>query len=212
MLAATQWMPRVHWTWLGGTVRPGAEEVYPMSSMIEGPDVHDQGDPEADLQDWSLGRLLSTAARLVEHDWNDWLATHDLTHAGLLALHALQAGPLTQRQLAAANRVEEQTMSRVVARLERAGYVTRERDHADRRRLVINRTDRGSRVFARVQVDEVSDQLVAQRIADPRQFRTELVRIVASARRGGERLQASDPFGLPLPRRRLPRRHLIRSW
>ena len=46
-----------------------------------------------------------------------WLATHDLTHAGLLALHALQAGPLTQRQLAAANRVEEQTMSRVVARL-----------------------------------------------------------------------------------------------
>ena len=145
-----------------------------MSSMIEGPDVHDQGDSEADLQDWSLGRLLSTAARLVEHDWNDWLATHDLTHAGLLALHALQAG----------NRVEEQTMSRVVARLERAGYVTRERDHADRRRLVISRTDRGSRVFARVQADEVSDQLVAQRIADPRQFRAELVRIVASARRG----------------------------
>ena len=155
-----------------------------MSSMVEGPDVDDQGDSEADLQDWSLGRLLSTAARLIEHDWNDWLATHDLTHAGLLALHALQAGPLTQRQLAAANRVEEQTMSRVVARLERAGYVTRERDHADRRRLVINRTGRGSQVFARVQADEVSDQLVAQRIADPPQFRAELVRIVASARGG----------------------------
>jgi MarR family transcriptional regulator, organic hydroperoxide resistance regulator len=68
-----------------------------------------------DLDDWSLGRLLSTAARLIEHDWNDWLAKHDLTHAGLLALQALQGGPLTQRQLAAANRVEEQTMSRVVA-------------------------------------------------------------------------------------------------
>ena len=75
-------------------------------------------------------------------------------------------------------------MSRVVARLERAGYVTRERDHVDRRRLVINRTDRGSQVFARVQADEVSDQLVARRIADPPPFRAELVRIVASARRG----------------------------
>ena len=76
-----------------------------------------------DAADWSLGRLLSTAARMIEHDWNAWLATHDLTHAGLLALHALEDGPLTQRKLAAASRVEEQTMSRVVARLERAGYV-----------------------------------------------------------------------------------------
>src|SRR4051794_31338019 len=53
-----------------------------------------------DTEDWSLGRLLSTAARLIEHDWNAWLATHDLTHAGLLALHALERGPLTQRSLA----------------------------------------------------------------------------------------------------------------
>ena len=48
-----------------------------------------------DAADWSLGRLLSTAARLIEHDWNAWLATHDLTHAGLLALHGLEGGPLT---------------------------------------------------------------------------------------------------------------------
>ena len=36
--------------------------------------------------------------------------------------------------------VEEQTMSRVLDRLERAGYVTRQRDTADRRRLVVRRT------------------------------------------------------------------------
>jgi hypothetical protein len=41
-----------------------------------------------------------------------------------------------------------------------------------------------SLIFARVQADEVSDQPVARRIADPPQFRAELVRIVASARRG----------------------------
>jgi DNA-binding MarR family transcriptional regulator len=171
------------------TVRDqGVTSVAAMIEGHDGPDHgvdHDRDSAAAGLADWSLGRLLSTAARLVEHDWNDWLAIHDLTHAGLLALHALQAGPLTQRQLAAANRVEEQTMSRVVARLERAGYVSRERDATDRRRLVITRTGRGAEIFARVQNDEVSDRLVAQWIADPQQFRAELVRIVAFARRSG---------------------------
>ena len=123
--------------------------------------------------------VLSTAARLIEHDWNDWLANHDLTHAGLLALHALQGGPLTQRQLAAANRVEEQTMSRVVARLERAGYVSRARDSADRRRLVITQPH-GFGDPLRVQAEEVSDHLVERWIADPQQFRAELIRIVSA--------------------------------
>ena len=54
--------------------------------------------------------------------------TRDMTHAGLLALHALRSGPRAQRELAAASMVEEQTMSKVLDRLERAGYVTRERD------------------------------------------------------------------------------------
>ena len=135
-----------------------------------------------DTEDWSLGRLLSTAARLIEQDWNAWLARHDLTHAGLLALHALEAGPLTQRQLAAASRVEEQTMSKVVARLERGGYVSRERDSSDRRRLVIARTAHGSRVFAEVQAEGVADQLVERWIVDPDAFRAELVRLVASKR------------------------------
>jgi DNA-binding MarR family transcriptional regulator len=135
-----------------------------------------------DAADWSLGRLLSTAARMIEHDWNAWLATHDLTHAGLLALHALEDGPLTQRKLAAASRVEEQTMSRVVARLERAGYVSRERDPSDHRRLVIARTSHGSEVFARVQAEGVSDQLVERWIDDPQQFRAELVRLVSAGR------------------------------
>ena len=78
--------------------------------------------------EWSLGRLLSMAARLVEQEWNGWLASRDMTHAGLLALHALRSGPRAQRELAAASMVEEQTMSKVLDRLERAGYVTRERD------------------------------------------------------------------------------------
>ena len=45
----------------------------------------------------------------------------DLTHAGLLALHALRSGPRSQRELAAASMVEEQTMSKVLDPLDGPG-------------------------------------------------------------------------------------------
>jgi len=70
----------------------------------------------------------------------------------------------------------------VVARLQRAGYVSRERDPADRRRLVIARTSQGSEVFAKVQAAGVSDHLVERWIDDPQQFRAELVRLVSAGR------------------------------
>jgi DNA-binding MarR family transcriptional regulator len=134
----------------------------------------------ADPDTWSLGRLLSVAARQVEHEWNAWLAEHGLTHAGLLALHALEAGPLTQRQLATASRVEEQTMSRVVDRLVRTGHVTRERDPQDRRRLVIRRSAYGDRTFTEIQAERVADEMVARGLADPEAFRAELIRLVGA--------------------------------
>ena len=72
-------------------------------------------------------------------------------------------------------------MSRVVARLERAGYVSRERNPVDLRRLVISRTGAGAEVFAQVQAAQVADRLVEARIVDPQTFRAELVRLVAPA-------------------------------
>jgi DNA-binding MarR family transcriptional regulator len=138
-----------------------------------------EGFPPAGPEDWSLGRLLSTSARLVEHAWNAWLADRGLTHAGLLALDALDAGPLTQRGLAAASRVEEQTMSRVLDRLQRTGHVDRRRDVRDRRRHVVSLTPRGREVLEEVRGSDVADALVAGHLADPEAFRAELVRIVA---------------------------------
>lgn len=135
-------------------------------------------EPKADEQSWPLGRLLSTAARMVEYDWNDWLASHDLTHAGLLALHALGAGPMTQRELAADSHVEEQTMSRVLRRLERSGHITRRRDPADRRRLVIERTPTGAEVADRVLQINVAERLVADKLADADGFRAELIGLI----------------------------------
>ncbi|GAA3697663.1 hypothetical protein GCM10022204_12220 [Microlunatus aurantiacus] len=139
----------------------------------------------AELDDWSLGRLLSTAARLVEHDWNAWLARHDLTHAGFLALHTLGPDALTQRQLAAGSQIEEQTMGRVLDRLERTGHITRHRDPEDRRRSLVQRTEQGHRTYEAVRTSGISDRLVEEALEDPQRFRADLVRLI-------ERIGAAD--------------------
>jgi DNA-binding MarR family transcriptional regulator len=125
-----------------------------------------------------MGRLLSTAARLIEHEWNAALAGLDLTHAGLLTLHALVEGPHTQRQLAGLSHVEEQTMSRVLDRLERSGYVTRERDTRDRRRLLVELTPYGEAAYRNAVDSGTADALVSDRVADPERFRADLVELV----------------------------------
>jgi MarR family transcriptional regulator, organic hydroperoxide resistance regulator len=115
----------------------------------DAPSWPDGVDPTSDEPaDWPTGRLLFTVVRRIEHDWNAHLAGWDLNHAGFPVLLHLFAGPRTQRELAALNGVTEQTMSRVVARLERAGHVTRGDDPRDRRRRAVTVTDAGRRAAA----------------------------------------------------------------
>jgi DNA-binding MarR family transcriptional regulator len=153
-------------------------------------------DPADSAADWPFGRLLSMAARLVEQEWNSWLAGRDLTHAGLLALHALRSGPRAQRELAAASMVEEQTMSKVLDRLERAGYVTRDRDTADRRRLVVRRTPAGEQAHRSAIDADVANTIVTARLNDPETFRRQLTQLIAGllAARG-----ESMPASLSVP-------------
>ncbi|MBD8077532.1 MarR family winged helix-turn-helix transcriptional regulator [Cellulosimicrobium arenosum] len=101
----------------------------------------DLADP--DPRRWATGRLLFAVARRIERDWNAHLASWDLNHAGFPVLMHLIGAPLSQRALAQASGVTEQTMSRVVARLERSGYVTRGADPADRRRHTVRITEAG---------------------------------------------------------------------
>jgi len=100
------------------------------------------------MEHWPTGRLLSTAARLVEHAWVEALEARGLTHAGMIALHFLDAGPLTQSELARLAKVENQTMSRTVERLERSGFIERRADPADRRRQIVTRTAAGDAAWA----------------------------------------------------------------
>lgn len=106
---------------------------------------------------WPTGRLISALARRIERAWNTHLGAWDLNHASLPVLALLVAGPRSQRQLAAASGVTEQTMSRIVARLERLGYVTRSPGSDDRRRHSVHLTDLGRGTFL-----EAGDPTVAE--------------------------------------------------
>lgn len=130
------------------------------------------------MADWPTGRLLVTAARLAEHAFSAHLATHDITPAGLGVLHALADGPRSQHDLAARCRVRAQTMSRTVERLERSGYVLRVRDEADRRRLLVERSRRGTRAYADIERAELPAFAGLGPVLDDSRFRGQLLAII----------------------------------
>ncbi len=133
-----------------------------------------------EVQSWPTGRLLSTAARMVEHSWEALLREHDLTHAGLIALHCLLPGAMPQRGLAKACRVTDQTMSRTVERLEGAGFVDRGVDPADRRRNLVAITRTGRAVHERLVVKQQADALLADAVSDHAGLRAQLIELMAS--------------------------------
>lgn len=97
-----------------------------------------------DLSAWSTGRLLTTAARLVEQSWNQRLAELDVTHAGFTALAVLAAyGPLRQAQLAELVHVQAQTIGKTLNRLEAKGHIERTRGDDDRRSQTVRITKKG---------------------------------------------------------------------
>lgn len=136
------------------------------------------GPPVDDLDRWPTGRLLSAAARMVEHAWNAHLARWDLNHAGLTVLHVLLTGSLTQRELATQVQVEDQTVSRTVERLERSGYVERHRDAADRRRIVVSLTASGRAACLRASDPAVAEGFFAALGDDLQPLRRALTAIV----------------------------------
>ncbi|MGW0173537.1 MarR family winged helix-turn-helix transcriptional regulator [Rhodococcus sp. NPDC003322] len=127
---------------------------------------------------WPTGRLLSTAARLVEQSWESLLRTHDLTHAGLFVLHAVAAAPASQREIARTARVTDQTMSRTLEKLERAGYVTREPDPHDDRRKLVTATEAGLRTYRRLIEVEREDTTLTAAVGDVTALRTQLLALV----------------------------------
>ncbi|MGM7775996.1 MarR family winged helix-turn-helix transcriptional regulator [Arthrobacter sp. KNU-44] len=130
-----------------------------------------------DIERWPTGRLLSTAARLVEHAWDENLRAIGLTHAGVIALEVLAAtGPITQTTLAQIVRVQAQTMGQTLSRLEAHGHVSRSRNSEDRRAHVVSLTDAGREALERAAESE--RQVLAQVSIDTSMFRQELKIVV----------------------------------
>lgn len=104
------------------------------------------------LEQWPTGRLLTTAARLVEHAWNERLISIGVTHAGVIALGVLESqGAMTQANLAQIVRVQAQTMGKTLSRLEARGHISRARSDLDRRSHTVRITPEGSRVLREAQ-------------------------------------------------------------
>lgn len=112
-----------------------------------------------DPSTWATGRLLSHVARGLERQWNTHLDGWDLNHASLPVLLALLAQDHSQRELAAASGVTEQTMSRILERLERLGYISRGHDAADARRRVVRVSEAGRTAALAAARPDIGDRI-----------------------------------------------------
>jgi MarR family transcriptional regulator, organic hydroperoxide resistance regulator len=139
-------------------------------------------------KDWPTGRLLSAVTRRIEREWNHHLDGWDLNHASLPVLLHLLAGPRDQRRLAAESHVTEQTMSRIVARLERSGYITREDDPTDRRRRAVAITPAGRTAALAAASPRPAEQLSTRGLTDEQvvTLREILIDMVKAHPRPGE--------------------------
>jgi MarR family transcriptional regulator, organic hydroperoxide resistance regulator len=138
-------------------------------------------------ESWPTGRLLSMAARRVERAWDAYLERWSLTHATLPVLAVLAAGPHSQREVARALKVTEQTMSRMLVGLEQMGYVRREPHAADRRRHVVALTDTGLAALQAIDDPTVLERLVAATLTVDQvgELRAMLLRIIEAHQNPG---------------------------
>jgi len=142
---------------------------------------------ENDRDEWVTGRLLVTAARLVEHAWNARLRADGVSHAGLIVLSTLGRGPSSQRELAADQHVTEQTIGRTIAHLEATGHVIRRSDPDDRRRRLVGLTESGSGLLAEMfdTGERLTDDILRVEGVDVPRFRIALMALISALDPGG---------------------------
>ena len=106
----------------------------------------------SELEEWSTSRLLTTAARLGDHAWNEMLLDIGITHAGYTTLGVLsRQGTMTGAKLALAVHVQAQTIGKTIEKLERQGFISRIRDSVDRRSQRITITQAGIEALAKAE-------------------------------------------------------------
>jgi DNA-binding MarR family transcriptional regulator len=92
-------------------------------------------------------RAFTRLARLVNKFMRDQLACGPITMQQCYALEALVAGPRTMGELADDVALHQTTITRIVARLERLGYISRVRPEHDQRRVDVCLTPSGEALW-----------------------------------------------------------------
>lgn len=145
-------------------------------------------DPEAALEADAaeMHQALSELVRVYQFRDRDRICCHDISVTQCHALEVVvREGPISLNALAASLYLDKSTASRVVATLERKGYLLREADAADRRALRIAATGAGEalyRVIDRELVDQ-EKRLLADFSPDVRRGMARLLRQIAGAAR-----------------------------
>lgn len=135
--------------------------------------------PRAGLEAWTTNELLALANRLGERAWREFLGTMGISMAVYGILKALDSGPASQVQLAALCRIGPQSLGRTLDRMERDGLVRRERARADRRQMVVVRSDSGDRLLAEVDTAaSLGAERMVARLPDPQRFRSDLLLLI----------------------------------
>ncbi len=117
----------------------------------------------------ALHAALAELVRVYRFRDRDRICCHDVSVTQCRAIEALvQRGPSTLNELAAELLLEKSTASRVVAVLERKGYVARAAHPEDGRAVVLKATGAGRRLHERIHRDLVEEEKSLLRDVEPR--------------------------------------------
>jgi MarR family transcriptional regulator, 2-MHQ and catechol-resistance regulon repressor len=134
-----------------------------------------------------LHDALAEFIRVYQFRDRDRICCHDVSVTQCYALDALvRRGLATLNELAGELYLDKSTASRVVATLERKGYVARTTHPRDRRAVLLTATAAGKRLVERIVGDLVEEKrrLLAEFPDEVRESAAELIQRLTAASRG----------------------------
>ena len=127
---------------------------------------------------------LAELVRAYQFRDRDRICCHDLSVSAYYALDALVAhGPMSLRELAERLYLDKSSASRLVAGIERKGYVGRNVDRRDGRAVLLRVSPAGQALYEQITAEIVAEQQALLAPFDPevRQAMAELLQAVAAA-------------------------------
>lgn len=143
-------------------------------------------DPVLQRQVEAFHEALSDFVRAYLLGERDQICCHDISLTQCYALEALlRRGPSTLNALAAELHLDKSTASRVVATLQRKGYVGRAQHPGDARAILLDVTPAGRRLHDRIRADRIAErtELLAGFAPEVREGVADVMRHVADATR-----------------------------